>query len=110
MKYPYHFISPYIRVVEKGQKSVTIMTTGHEKSHFTMLLACCGDGTKLPPIVIFKHKTMPKAKFPSSVVVDTNEKGWIDEGMLNLWLANCYSKHPDGCFKARKALLVMDST
>ena len=47
-------------VTEKGQRSVNIVTTGNVKSHFTVVLACCGDGSKLPPMVIFKPKTMPQ--------------------------------------------------
>ena len=43
----------------KGTKSVSIMTTGHENDRFTVMLACLGDGTKLPPIVVFKLKTLP---------------------------------------------------
>ena len=41
-------------VSEKGVKSISILTTGHEKDRFTVMLACLGDGTKLPPYVIFK--------------------------------------------------------
>lgn len=96
-------------VAEKGQKSVNIVTTGHEKSHFTVVLACCGDGSKLPPMVIFKRKTMPKIQLSPSVVVAVNEKGWMDQDMMNFWLTKCYTKRPDGFFKTRKALLVMDS-
>ena len=36
------------------------MTTGHEKDRFTGMLACLGNGTKLPPYVVFKQKTLPK--------------------------------------------------
>lgn len=36
-------------VAEKGVKSVVVLTTGHEKDRFTVMLACCGDGSKLPP-------------------------------------------------------------
>ncbi|KAM8748282.1 trace amine-associated receptor 13c-like [Acanthopagrus schlegelii] len=44
-----------------------------------------------------------------SVVVALNEKGWMDQQMMSLWLTKCYSKRPDGFFRSRKALLVMDS-
>ena len=38
--------------------------TGHEKTHFTVVLACMADSMKLKPTVIFKWKTLPKgAKF-----------------------------------------------
>ena len=36
------------------------MTTGHEKDPFTVMLACLGNGTKLPPYEVFKQKTPTK--------------------------------------------------
>jgi hypothetical protein len=48
----------------KGVKTVQIKTTGHEKTHFTVVLPCMVDGGKLPPMVIFKRKTQPKGNFP----------------------------------------------
>lgn len=41
-------------VATRGEKTVTISTTGHEKSCFTVVLSCLADGTKLKPMVIFK--------------------------------------------------------
>ena len=29
-----------------------IKTTGHERTHFTVVLTCMADGAKLPPMVI----------------------------------------------------------
>ncbi|KAJ0000467.1 hypothetical protein NQD34_012309 [Periophthalmus magnuspinnatus] len=95
-------------VPETGQKSVNVETAGHEKLHFTVVLACCGDGSKLPPMVIFKRKKIPKIVSPS-VVVAVHDKGWMDEEMLNFWLTECYTKRPDGFFRIDKALLLMDS-
>ncbi|KAJ0023466.1 hypothetical protein NQD34_003365 [Periophthalmus magnuspinnatus] len=95
-------------VAEKEQKSVNQVTTGHEKSQFTVVLACCGDGLKLPPMVIFKQKNMPKIQYPS-VVVAVNERGWMDQEIMNFWLTKCYTKRPDGFCRTRKALLLMDS-
>lgn len=49
-----------------GKKAVLIKSTGHEKTHFTVVLSCMADGTKLQTLVKFKSKTMPKsAKLPS---------------------------------------------
>ena len=61
---------------EIGIKSVPILTTGHEKDRFTVMLACLRDGTKLPPYVVFKRKTLPKkVNFPKGVIVRCQEKG-----------------------------------
>lgn len=107
---PLTFDIPINRCVdEKGVKSVNIRTTGHEKSSFTVVLACCANGYKLPPMIIFKRKTKPKGIFPSTVVIMQNVKGWMDEGMMGEWLQRCYSKRPGGFLKKEKALLIMDS-
>lgn len=37
-------------------------------------------------MVIFKWKTIPKAKLPSAVAMTTNEKGWMDEEMMSFWM------------------------
>ena len=107
---PLTFDIPMNRTVDvQGSSSITIRTTGHEKSHFTVVLACTASGKKLPPMVIFKRKTAVKAKLPSGVVVHQNEKGWMDNDTMNLWLSTCYSKRPGGFFRQSKSLLVLDS-
>jgi hypothetical protein len=56
----------------KGAKKISLRTAGNEKSNFTVVLAITSDGTKLPPMVIFKRKTIPKEKFPEGIIVKTN--------------------------------------
>lgn len=52
---PVWFDMPTARTVShKGQKTVLVKTTGHEKTRFTVVLTCLADGTKLKPMVIFK--------------------------------------------------------
>ena len=36
------------------KKTVTVKTTGHEKSRVSVCLAAKADGTKLPPFIVFK--------------------------------------------------------
>nr|KAF6343017.1 hypothetical protein mPipKuh1_010743 [Pipistrellus kuhlii] len=91
----------------KGAKTVLIKTTGHEKSSFTVVLACTADGAKLRPIIIFKRKTMPKIKIPIGVFVHVNEKGWMDEEGVKLWLDNVWSRRPGG-LRQERSLLVWD--
>lgn len=95
-------------VDKKGSKTVSILTTGHEKDRFTVMLACLGDGTKLPPYVVFKRKTLPKKiTFPNGVIVRCQEKGWMDEAMIKDWLKTVWSKV--GGLRKTKSLLVWDS-
>ena len=80
-------------VSEKGVKSVPILSTGHDKDQCTVMLACLGDGTKLPPYVVFKRKTLPKnLNFPKEVVVRCQAKGWMDESLVQDWLRTVWSK------------------
>ena len=61
---PMNFDMPLTRSVDtSGKKTVLIKTTGNEKNHFTVVLACMADGNKLPSMIIFKMKTMQKKKF-----------------------------------------------
>jgi len=66
----------------KGAKKIMKKTSGNEKTHYTVLLACCADGTKLPPLLIFKRKMLRKDVTPHGIYVHVHSKGWMDgEGM-----------------------------
>lgn len=96
------------RTIEpKGSRTVQIRTTGHEKTHFTTVLTCMADGTKLKPMVIFKRKTAPKEKFPAGVVIHVHPKGWMDEEGIVLWLNQVWNSRPGALLK-KKSLLVWD--
>ncbi|KAK6299839.1 hypothetical protein J4Q44_G00298720 [Coregonus suidteri] len=77
---PLTFDIPMNRTVEKtGTSTVSVRTIGNEKSSFTVVLACQANGQKLPPMVIFKRKTLPKENFQAGVVIKASPKGWMDE-------------------------------
>ena len=40
-----------------------IMSIGHEKSCYTVVLTVMADGTKLPPMIIFKRNTKPPGNY-----------------------------------------------
>ena len=61
---------------KKGVKEVLLKTTGGEKLRLPVMLAETADGTKLPPLLILKMKTLPKSEaFPKDVIVRAQEKG-----------------------------------
>ena len=62
----------------KGAKIIVIKTSSNEKMHYTVVLACCADGKKLPPLLIFKRKTLPKDVIPHGIYVHIHSKGWMD--------------------------------
>ena len=107
---PLTFDIPFTRTVDKIKtNSINIRTTGHEKTSVTVVLACQADGQKLPSLVIFKRKTIPKEKFPSNIIIKANSKGWMDEKLMIEWLKEAYVKQPDGFFHIQRSLLVFDS-
>lgn len=72
------------------------------------MLAYLGDRTKLPPYGIFKRKTLPKnANFLKQVIVQCQEKGWMDQGLVQDWLRTMWSKV--GSLTRKKSMLVWDS-
>lgn len=90
----------------KGAKTITVKSTGNEKNRLTVVLACLANGVKLKPMVIFKRKLLPKIKFPPGILVHVQEKGWMDEQGVKLWLRQIWDRRP-GNFNNR-SLLVWD--
>ena len=50
-----------------GKKTVTLKSTGHEKSRVSVCLAAKADGTKLKPLVVFKQAKREVAATPSGI-------------------------------------------
>ena len=73
-------------------RTVAVRTSGHEITHFTVAVACCADGRKLPPMIIFKRKIFPKEKIPSGVIVHVHEKGWMNEESMKIWFNSLVMK------------------
>ena len=90
---------------KKGDKTVLIKTTGHEKTHFTVVLSCTADGSKLPPMIIFKRKKPPKDKFPSGVIIHQHPKGWMDKAGVIKWINMVWVRRNGGLLKKRSMLV-----
>ncbi len=68
-----------VTIDHKGTKIVTIHTTRHKHSSFTVVLAYIADDSKLSAVCIFKLKNLLKEKFPYGIYIRVNEKGWMNE-------------------------------
>ncbi|KFM76864.1 Pogo transposable element with KRAB, partial [Stegodyphus mimosarum] len=95
-------------VDETGAKTVSVLTTGHERTSFTCVLACAANGDKLKPMIIFKQKTIPKGDFPNDVIICANENGWMCDTIMHEWLQKVFQCRK-GSFFQPKGLLIMDS-
>jgi len=58
----------------KGAKTIMIKTSGNEKMCYTVVLVCFADGTKLPPLLIFKRKTLLKDVILRAIYI----RGWME--------------------------------
>ena len=77
---------PHSTYNKKAEKTVLIKSTGHEKSRFTTVLAVMADGTKLPPMLIFKRKTKPPGTFPPGIIVHQHVRGgWTRQALSFGW-------------------------
>ena len=95
-------------VEERGKRTVSILTTGHEHTNFTVTLTCLADGTKLPPLIIFKLVNVPRESFLNGVHVCANPTGWMDEKEMIWWMENVWRRHANLSSNPR-SLLVLDS-
>ena len=91
----------------KGAKSVALKTTGHEKSHLTVVLAAKADGTKLKPYIVFKGAIREVKAMQQQVtraVIATSVNGWMNDTLTTHWLLNVVGK-----FSFTPRILVWDS-
>ena len=91
----------------KGAKTITVKTSGHDETHYTVVLSCCAGGTKLPPMLISKRKNMPKEAIPRGVIIHVHDEGWMDENGTKIWIEKVWSTRPGGLLR-KPALLVLD--
>jgi hypothetical protein len=56
------------------------------------VLSVTSDGGKLPPLVVFKKKTLPKGNFPKGILIAANEKGWINQDIMKVWAEKVWRK------------------
>ena len=88
--------------------NVPIVEEKRTKNRLTVVLTCAGDGSKLKPLVIFKRKTMPKIANKHGVVVAVQQKGWMDENIMKIWIEKVWRSRIGGLGR-RRSLLVLDS-
>ena len=91
-----------------GAQSVPICTTGNDKNQLTYVLGIFADGTKLPPVVIFKGKRKPKGQYPPGLVVKMQKNGWMDENLMKDWLETIWLQRAENVSQ-KKSLLILDS-
>jgi len=108
-KTPMSFNLPNNTTVEQcGTRTVSILSTGHERSNFTVMLGCMADGTKLPLVIIFKLVNISREEFPDGVIIRANKEGWMNEKEMFWWIENVWIQRARRGNNQR-SLLVLDS-
>ena len=94
-------------VEQVGKKTVTMKSTGHEKSRISVCLTAKGDGTKLKPFIVFKGGKRDvdalNKEFHGKCVVVSSQNGWMNTELTNVWVDKVL-----GSFSFRRRLLAWD--
>jgi len=70
---------------KRGSKFALVKTNGGSKKRCTVVLTCCADGRKLPPMIVFKGK---KANH-KSIRQLTKRRGTNITVQKNAWMDSC---------------------
>ena len=92
-------IIPAKSICKTGSRECIVRTSGSEKKHVTVVLSATADGTMLPPMLTFKrktNKTIKKLRIPEGFIVKTQEKSWMDEGLMEVWVEEIWLKYVRG--------------
>ena len=87
---------PAKSICKTGSRECIVRTSGSEKKYVTVALSAAADGTMLPPMLICKgktDKTIKKLRIPEGFIVKTQEKSWMDEGLLEVWVEEIWLKY-----------------
>ena len=85
---------PANSICKTGSRKCTVWTSGSEKKH--VIISANTDGAMLPPMLIFKgktDKTIKKLRIPEGFIVKMQEKSWIDEGLMEVWVEEIWLKY-----------------
>lgn len=91
-----------------GSKTVTLKSTGHEKSRVSVCLTAKANGEKLKPFIVFKGAKREVEKlnkeFSGKCVVASSVNGWMDTELTSEWIDKVL-----GTFSFGKRLLAWDT-
>ena len=89
-------IIPAKSICKTGSRECIVRTSGSEKKHVTVVHSATANGTMLPPMLIYKgkpDKTIKKLLISKGFIVKTQEKSWMDEGLMEVWVEEIWLKY-----------------
>ena len=87
---------PAKSICKTGSRECIVQTSGSKKKYVTVVLSATVDGTMPPPMLIFKgktEKTIKKLRIPKGFIVKMQEKSWMDEGLMEVWVEEIWLKY-----------------
>ena len=81
---PVYVDMPHRRTIHpKGDKTVDMVTSGNEKTRFTVVITASADGRIWPGFMILRGlKKIPKCYIPSNIVLVVSDSGTMDEQLI----------------------------
>lgn len=75
------------KMIDKVEvREVRVHTTGAEKRHVIIVLTVTADGKIQPPMVIFQAKRKLNIKLSSGIIMEVEEKAWMDQQLMKVYL------------------------
>lgn len=111
-------LAPNYSISQKGKRSVIIFIQSQDKCHVSVLLAILANGTKLPPLIIFKgiangkiYKDLKKNFYVKNnkIFIECNSNAWCTKDIMLLWSNSIWRKYIDSFNNEPiPSLLIMD--
>ncbi|NXJ28973.1 POGZ protein, partial [Dicrurus megarhynchus] len=89
------------------RKENALQTVGNGEPWCDLVLTVLADGSVLPALVISRGPLPSPAAVPDSVLLESNESGYGDDEIMELWAARVWRKHTE-CQRGSKGMLVLD--
>ena len=104
-------------VTKIGNTTVNVKNFNRDKMRITVLLSILADGTKLPPLIIFRgetNKTKEKKLQNNKYVINgkcyvkCQRNAWADNNIFNYWLNNIWFNNGILNHNIKNTLLILD--
>ena len=93
----------------KGSTTTRLLTSGLEKKCFTVILTITANGALLLPYLIYKRKTIPSDVRRQDLIVNANERGWMNGTIMVDWFEKVVEPYAATFSEQNRVLLLLDS-
>ncbi|PIO54480.1 hypothetical protein TELCIR_24156 [Teladorsagia circumcincta] len=73
------------------------------------LCSCRRKKVQAPSRACFKRKTLPKEPFNENVILNANDKGWMNENLMKGWIDEIWLQRPNASTQQGSSALILDA-